>query len=185
MTTRPLRPLTPHFLRWLALCVIALALAPGLVLAKTNPEDMLKGKVIISEKPIPRKWSSVGSYVAQLKALNKTTFWYDKKTGKVTVQYAAFFAQPVNDVQVNLVVYDITGGAHTQKVSSENFMNRGDRVIFNSVTLDAQDMEGNKKYLFAIEYGHRVIASSTIILRVEQEKYSGKVSFSEDEAKGK
>ena len=185
MMNRPLRPLTPPFLRWLALCVMALALAPGLVLAKTNPEDLLKGKVIISEKPIPRNWRSVGSYVAQLKALNKTTFWYEKKTGKVTVQYAAFFAQPVNDVQVNLVVYDVTGGAHTQKVSSENFMNRGDRVIFNSVTLDAQDMEGNKKYLFAIEYNHRVIASSTIILRVEQEKYSGKVSFSEDEAKGK
>ncbi|MEO6952221.1 MAG: hypothetical protein ABI321_10430 [Polyangia bacterium] len=179
------RPLKPHFLRWLALCVMALLLAPGLVLAKTNPEDLLKGKVIMSDKPIPTHWSSVGSYVAQLKGLNKTTFWYDKKTGKVTVQYAAFFAAPVNDVQVNLVVYDISGRGRTQKVSSENFMNRGDRVLFNSVTLDRQDMEGNKKYLFAIEYNHRVIASSEIILRVEQEKYSGKVSFSEDETKGK
>ena len=153
--------------------------------AKQAPEDSLKGKVILSDKAIPTRWSSVGSYVSQLKGLTKGTFWYDKKTGKVTLQYAAFFAQPVNDVQVDLVIYDVSNGAHTQKISSENFMNRGDRVIFNTVTLDKEDLEGNKKYLFAIEFHHRAIASTTFILRAEGEHYSGKVSFSDEETKPK
>src|SRR6478672_4357891 len=82
------------------------------------PEDSLKGRIIISDKPLPTRWSSVGAYVAQLKGLNKGSLWYDKKSGKLTVQYAAFFAKPVEDVQVNLVLYDITAGAHTQKVST-------------------------------------------------------------------
>jgi len=62
-------------------------------------------------------------------------------------------------------------------------MNRGDRVLFNSVTLDKEDLEGNKKYLFAIEFRGRIIASSTFILRMEGEHFSGKVSFSDEETK--
>ena len=167
------------------LAALLVVLGPAVVRARQVPEDLLKGRVIISDKPIPTNWNSVGSYVAQLKALNKSVIWYDKKTGKVTLQYAAFFAQPVNDVQVDLVIYDVTNGAHAQKVSNETFMNRGDRVQFNAVTLDKQDLEGNRKYLFAIEYRHRVIASNIFTLRMEGEHYSGKVSFSDEETKEK
>lgn len=166
-----------------ALSATLMLLAPALAHARAEPADALKGRVIMTERSIPNSWNSVGGYVAQLKGMNKETFWYDKKTGKVTVQYAAFFAKPVNDVQVMLVIYDITGGAHTQKISTENFINHGDRVLFNSVTFDKEDLEGNKKYLFAIEYKHRVIASTVIILRMEGPHYSGKVSFTDDETK--
>jgi hypothetical protein len=162
----------------LALTVCASAFAKGPV-----PEDYLKGRIIISDKPLPTRWSSVGSYVSTLKGMNRGTIWYDKKSGKVTIQYAAFFAKPVEDVQVNLVLYDITGGQHTQKVSTENFMTRGDRVLFNSVVFDKEDIEGNKKYMMTIEDRRRVIASGTFILREEGPHYSGKVTFSEDEAK--
>jgi len=105
------------------------------------------------------------------------------KSGKLTVQYAAFFAQPVNDVQVMLVLYDITAGAHLQKVSTEQFMKKGDRVLFNSVVFDKEDIEGNKKYLITIEDRRRVIASGTFILREEGPHYSGKVTFTDDDTK--
>jgi hypothetical protein len=161
-----------------SLLIGALALAKGPV-----PEDYLKGKVIISDKRLPTQWNSVSSYVAQLKGMNKGTLWYDKKSGKLTVQYAAFFAAPVNDVQVMLNLYDITGGAHMQKVSTEQFMNKGDRVLFNSVVFDKEDIEGNKKYLLTIEDRRRVIASGTFILREEGPHYSGKVTFTDEETK--
>src|SRR5438105_14830316 len=163
--------------------IIGLLLGSSAFAKGVQPEDLLKGKVIISDKQLPTHWSSVGSYVSQLKALSKSTLWYDKKTGTLTIQYAAFFAKPVDDVQVNLVVYDITNGAHTQKVSTENFMQKGDRVLFNSVVFDKEDIEGNKKYMLAIEDRRRIIASGTLILREEGPHYSGKVSFSDDETK--
>jgi hypothetical protein len=162
------------------LCVAPAAHAKG-----PAPEDLLKGKVIISDKKLPTSWSSVSSYVAQVKNLNKGTLWYDKKTGKLTVQYAAFFAKPVDDVQVNLVLYDITNGAHQQKVSTEQFMQRGDRVLFNSVEFDKEDIEGNKKYLVTIEDRRRIIASGTFILREEGPHYSGKVTFTDEDASAK
>jgi hypothetical protein len=147
------------------------------------PEDMLKGKVIISDKPFPMTWHSASAYASQIKSLGKGTLWYDKKSGKLTVQYAAFFAQPVNDVQVMLVLYDITNGAHTQKVSTEQFMEKGKRVLFNSVIFDKEDIEGNKKYLLTIEDRRKVIAAGTFILREEGPHYSGKVTFTDEETK--
>lgn len=154
------------------------------VLAKgPAPEDFLKGRIIISDRALPSHWSSVGGYVSQMKGLNKGTLWYDKKTGKLTVQYAAFFAKPVDDVQVMLVLYDVTNGAHTKKVETENFMQRGDRVLFNSVEFDKEDVEGNKKYMMTLEDRHRIIASGTFILREEGPHYSGKVTFTDEETK--
>jgi hypothetical protein len=168
------------------LVVAAVLVAASFASAKgPAPEDLLKGRIIISDKSLPMKWNSVGTYVSQLKGLNRETVWYDKKSGKLTVYYAAFFSRPVEDVQVNLVLYDITHGAHTLKVSTENFMTRGDRVLFNSVVFDKEDIEGNKKYMMTIEDRRRVIASGTFILREEGPHYSGKVTFSEDEAQKK
>ena len=184
MTHRRPRVLRSSLLALFACVVVVfVGFRPQLAHARNEPADALKGRVIISDKKLPTSWNSVGSYVAQLKGMNKGTFWYDKKNGKLTLEYAAFFAQPVNDVQVKLVIYDITAGAHTQKVATENFINHGDRALFNSVTLDKEDIEGNRKYLFAIEYRHRAIASTTLILRMEGPHYSGKVSFTEDETK--
>ena len=147
------------------------------------PEDLLKGKIIISDKSFPMSWTSVSSYVSTLKNMNKGTLWYDKKTGKLTLQYAAFFAQPVNDVQVMLNLIDITNGVHVQKVQTEQFMQQGKRVLFNSVVFDKEDIEGNKKYLITIEDRRRIIASGTFILREEGPHYSGKVTFTDDDTK--
>ena len=43
----------------------------------------------------------------------------------------------------------------------------------------------NKKYLFAIERGGKIIAKAEMMVLGEAPKYSGKVEFDEDEAKGK
>lgn len=165
--------------------VIAACLALGAVAFAKGPvpEDYLKGKVIISDRSFPMSWNSVSSYVSTLKGMNKGTLWYDKKTGKLTVQYAAFFAQPVNDVQVMLNLIDITGGLHQQKVQTEQFMEKGKRVLFNSVVFDKEDIEGNKKYMLTITDRGRMIASGTFILREEGPHYSGKVTFTDEDTK--
>ncbi len=163
----------------------ACAFASGAHAKGTMPEDLLAGKLIISDKPFPMHWNSVGSYVSQLKGMNKGTLWYDKKTGKLRLEYAAFFARPVDDVQVQLVIYDVTNGTKEQKTSTENFMHRGDRVLFNTITLDKEDFPMNKKYLLAIQQRGKTIASGTVIVRGEAEKYSGKVNFTDEEAKQK
>ena len=166
----------------------ALLCLPGLARAAAMPEDLLKGKLIVSTESLPTKWTSAGQFASRLKSLHKSSVTYDKKTGKVEIYYAGFFAAPVPDVQVNFVIYDITDKAagRAKKGSWEAFLGRkGDRVIFNRVELDKDDLEMNKKYLLAIEFRGKIIASSELIVRGEGPKYSGKVEFTEDEAKKK
>jgi hypothetical protein len=152
------------------------------------PEDILKGTIIVSESSLPTKWSSPGEYASRLKKLHKSTLFYDKKTGKLQIYYAAFFAQPVNDLEVNFVVFDITNGVanQNQKGKWEAFLGRkGERVLFNSIELDKEDFEMNKKYRFVIQYRGKSLAYSDVTIRGEGPKYSGKVEFSEEEAKQK
>ena len=168
--------------------VVATALVAATVATAASgkggmPEDYLKGQIIISDKKLPTRWTSVPSYVSQLKGLNKGTLWYDKKTNKLKVEYAAFFAEPLNDVQVDLAIYDVTGGRKERKAQTEQFMNRGDRVLFNSVVFDSEDFEMNKKYMLVILSRGRTLASGSFILRGEGPHYSGKVSFTEEETR--
>ena len=166
----------------------ALLCLPGPSHAAQMPEDILKGKLIVSTESLPTKWSSAAQFASKLKSLHKSSVTYDKKTGKVEIYYAGFFAQPVPDVQVNFVIYDITDKAagRAKKGAWEAFLGRkGDRVIFNRVELDKEDVEMNKKYLLAIEFRGKIIASSELIVRGEGPKYSGKVEFTEDETKKK
>ena len=164
-------------------------LAPQAALAKGSaPEDILKGQLFVSDSSFPTKWTSVGEFVSRVKKNHKSSLSYDKKTKKLQVYYAAFFAQPVDDIQVNFAIYDITNGMpnKVKKGSWEAFMGRkGERVLFNSVELDQEDIEMNKKYLFAVERRGTILARGEIILRGEGPKYSGKVDFSEDEPKKK
>jgi hypothetical protein len=168
---------------------LVLVAAAGSASAKGGaPEDILKGTMIISDAPLPTRWTSPAEYAGRLRKLHKTSLNYDKKTGKVQVYYAAFFASPIDDVQVNFVIHDITNGvaSKAQKGSWEAFLGRrGERVLFNSVELDKEDLEMNKKYLFTIEYKRQILAKSELVLRGEAPKYSGKVEFTDEETKKK
>lgn len=175
-----------RFARLALLAGLALGMAAETAHAKgQQPEDILKGKLIISDSKIPMSWDSPGAYAARLKSMSKSTLWYDKKTGKLKIEYAAFFASGINDVQVNLVIYDITNGAKDRRGTWEQFTRKGDRVIFNSITLDKEDFEMNKKYRLVIEDRGRPIASGEVIIRGEGPHYSGKVEFTDEEAKKK
>jgi hypothetical protein len=162
--------------------IVALLAVSSPVLAKgPMPEDLLKGRMIIASKMLPTRWTSVSTYVSQLNGLNRESLWYDKDTKKVKIEYAAFFARPVNDVQVNLVIYDTTNGRPERSTSTENFLGRGERALFNSIVLEQEDFPMNRRYLFVIESRRQVLASGTFILRGEGPHYSGRVTFSDEE----
>ena len=161
------------------------------------PEDILKGQLIVSDSRFPSSWTSAASFASTCKNKHKKTIHFAKKTenGKSTypavqIYYAAFFEDPVNDVEVRFVLYDITNGAKAKKGSWEAFLNKkGDRVLFNSVELDKEDLFGDetglRKYKFAIEFRGKIIAQADINLTAEKHNFSGKVEFSDDDTKKK
>lgn len=199
-TSTPTRRAALKTLGWVgAALVSSAAFGSEAVAGGKLPEDILKGQLIVSDSRFPSSWTSAASFADACKKKRKDKLHFAKKTENskstyppVQIYYAAFFEKPVNDVEVRFVMYDITNGIQNKakKGSWEAFLNKkGDRVLFNSVELDKEDLfgddTGERKYLFAIEYRGQTLAKAELKLSAERHNFSGKVEFSDDDTKKK
>jgi hypothetical protein len=172
----------------LAAPVISLALfaAPG---AARGPkvEDYFKGQVVITTKRAPSRFPSTSAFVRFLQANKKKDLWPEKKKkDEWKYEFMAFFARPLNDIEVNIKFYDVTDVK--KFVASDSFYlpERGQRVFASSMTLNKPRFSVNRKYTMMIVSARQqstVLASATFWLRGEREHYSGKVTFTDDETK--
>jgi hypothetical protein len=103
-----------------------------------------------------------------------------------SVEYIAFFAQPLNDNEVSLKFFDITGGTHRYVAGDQQYTrDKNTRTLASNILVSKPNFETNKRYMMTIESRRRVIASTTFWLRGKGANYSGKVEFSDEEVKGK
>lgn len=165
--------------------LIALSLTSVLALAK-KPEDVFGGRVMLSEKSYPLESKSAAAYIAQVKKQSKDRFQEDKEKQQWIIYYAAFFKKPLNDLEIKVTIYDVTDGAQRFIDSWEEFLTeRNQRVIVGKLKLKKQDgkVNPNSKILMVMESRGKIVASSSFYILGEGKKFTGKVEFSEEEAK--
>jgi hypothetical protein len=151
-----------------------------------GPEKAFSGKILFSKKRFPTSASSPGSYTAKLKKQRTDKFWENKAKKEWKVYYAAFFKRKYNDLEVTIKLWDVTTGKKQLGGSFEQYLDkRGERVIISYVTLERKYFGVNKKILMTVE-DHRgtVYAQGSFRILGEGEKYTGSVSFTEEETKG-
>lgn len=121
-------------------------------------------------------YSSASKYVSKLKRLHQTVLRLSPGQTKLRLHTAAFFERPVNDVEVEIRVYDVTGGTRVGKVSYEVFLaDKRDRFLFHWAELDRDEVPPNRKYCLAVVSRRRVLASTTFTLVSETSKASPQV----------
>lgn len=177
------------------LTLVALSLVPVLgwspaASAGGKPEDVFKGQIIITAKRLPTKFSSQGAFVDALRKAKTDKLWPKEQTGNDhavwEVEYIAFFAQALNDNEINVKFFDITDGGSRFVAGDEQYTReRGARIFASNIQLAKPEFDVNRKYMMTIESGHRRIAITSFWLRGKGANYSGKVEFSDDDAKGK
>jgi hypothetical protein len=151
--------------------------------AQRSPEDVFAGQILTSSKRFPMSARSQASYVKQLRAQSAKRFQEDKKHQRWRIHYAAFFRRPLNDLEVTIKLYDVSGRERHQLAAFEQFLDRrGQRSIISSLTLDRERFGVNKEILMTVENRGRVLASGKFRILGEAERYSGKVEFTEEEA---
>ena len=154
-----------------------------------KPEDVFKGKVIITPTRLPTRFPSAGAFVAALNRAKTDRVWPKEEKGDTAtwnLEYIAFFATPLNDNEVNVKFFEITGGTHRFVAGDEQYTReRGTRTFASNITLGTPEFEVNKKYMMTVESGRRIIASTMFWLRGKGPNYSGKVEFTDAETKGK
>jgi hypothetical protein len=173
--------------------VFASVLALGLFTVAAHaakPEDVFKGKVIITKDRLPTRFTSANAFIAQIQRARTDKIWPKEEKGDDhavwSLEYIAFFAQPLNDNEVNVKFFEITGGQHRFVAGDEQYTReRGSRIFASNIQLARPEFEVNKRYLMTVESGRRTLAMTTFWLRGKGPNYSGKVEFSDDDAKGK
>lgn len=170
------------------LLLLALTASPARA-GGSKPEDVFKGRVIVTASRLPMRFGSAGAFIAAINKAKTDRVWPKEEKGaeaEWNVEYIAFFAQPLNDNEVNVKFYEVTGGQHRFVAGDEQYTReKGTRTFASSIKLATPEFEVNKKYMMTVESGRRIIASTTFWLRGKGPNYSGKVEFSDEEAKGK
>jgi hypothetical protein len=165
-----------------ALLALLAALALPAAARAGTPFD---GKVVTSSKRIPLSAKSKQAYYAKLRQQSAVKFQEDKEKKAWKVHFAAFFKQPLNDLEVTIKLYDVTDKEKHLKASFEQFLDgRGQTSVISHVDIDREHFGVNRKILIAVENRGRVLAQGTFEILGQAEKYSGKADFTEEEAAG-
>jgi hypothetical protein len=173
----------------LALLVLALAGA-GASWAAAKPEDVFKGKIIITKNRLPLRFSSQGAFISALQKNKTDKLWPTEEKGDDhgiwNVEYIAFFAQPLNDSEIQVKFYDITNGDKKYVAGDPQYTReRGSRIFGSSIQLAKPEFDVRKHYMMTVESHGRVIATTSFWLMGKGANYSGKVEFSDEEARHK
>lgn len=163
-------------------------LSPAARAAK--PEDVFKGRIILTENRLPTRFSSESAFVQAVQRSSTDRIWPAEEKGDDHAvwkfEYIAFFARPLNDNEITVKFWEVGGGSQRFVRGDEQYTReRGSRIFSAAITLDKPDFETNKQYLMTIESGTRVLAQTKFWLRGKGPKYSGKVEFSDEEARQK
>ena len=106
--------------------------------------------------------------------------------GTWDIEYIGFFAQPLNDSEIQVKFYDITSGDKRYVAGDPQYTReRGSRVFSSSIQLAKPEFDVRKHYMMTMESRGHVIATTSCWLLGKGAQYSGKVEFSDQEARQK
>jgi len=172
--------------------ILALGLFAGTALArprvvKARANRAFAGKIMLSEKHYPTTAKSLAAFNAKVRKQSRTTFYEGKEKGKKEwkLYFAGFLRTPLNDVEYNVKIYELSGRSQQLLASFDQFTDmRGQYSLIGSMKLERKVVGINKPLLLVIQDHHnRTLASTRFKLVGEGEHYTGKVDFSEDDTK--
>jgi hypothetical protein len=172
-------------LGFVAFVALALASATG---QAAKPEDVFKGRIIITKKRMPMRFSSPGAFVQALQASKTDKIWpteEDGDKGSWNIEYIAFFEKPLMDSEIQVKFYDITSGKRYVAGDPQYTREKGSRIFGSSIQLAKPEFDVRKHYMMTVESRGRVLATTSFWLLGKGAQYSGKVDFSEEDTKAR
>jgi hypothetical protein len=174
-----------------ALLLFAVLLLPALrgIAEARDPADVFGGTIRLSKQSFPAAAKSQEQFISQIQTQSTDKFWEDKDKRRWIIHYAAFFKAPINDLELQVKIYDVSQNPRRLMESYEQYlMKRGQRGVTGELFLTKAKKKGDGKYepnskiQIILESRGKIVASATAFLQGEGFKYSGKVSFDEEDA---
>ena len=154
-----------------------------------KPEDVFKGRIIITKKRLPMRFSSSGAFVQAVQSQKIDKIWPTSEDGPDKgvwdLEYIAFFAQPLNDSEIQVKFFDITAGKKYVAGDPQYTRDKGSRIFGSSIQLAKPEFDVRRHYMMTVESRGRIVATTSFWLLGKGASYSGKVEFSDSDARGK
>jgi hypothetical protein len=147
----------------------------------SSVERKFGGQILTSDKRFPTSARSESAYISALNKQKKTRLWENKADQEWNIHFAAFFKQPLGDLEYTVKLYDVTRGQHLLSSFEQYTTSADQRSLLSSLTLQRKQFGVNKRILMTIEVRGRVVASGRFEIAGQAEKYTGKVDFTEDD----
>jgi hypothetical protein len=167
--------------------LLALLLLPTIGHAR-KPEDVFGGQILVSAAPFPTSAKSEQAYVDALKKQARDRIAEDKEAKQWRVFFAAFFKQSLNDLEINVRVYDVTNGKRLVDTFEQYLGSPTMRAYVSDVKLTHSDgvtgYDPNSKIQMVMESKGRVVAQATFYITGEVKKAGpSNLEFTEPETK--
>lgn len=174
-------------MRYGRLVAMGIALA-GLTMPAeaSRVENRFAGQVVILKKRAPSRFPSGSAFAKFLRQNEINNVWPSTKGGKSwKLEFMAFFKRPISDVEVKVRFFDVTDEKKLVAADSIFTSARGQRVLASSFVLEQPEFQVDRRYLMMVSGGRSngSQAATRFTLRGKKESYSGKVVFSEEEAR--
>jgi hypothetical protein len=149
--------------------------------------NALKGRVFLTAKRAPTHFPNASAWIRFLQANRKEHIWPEKNNKKQwRFEFMAFWARPLNDLEVTVKIYDVTDVRRLVVGDSFYLPQKGQRLLAANMTLDQPRFEVNRKYEMRVtDARQQQLAATKFWLRGEKERYSGKVTFSDEDTRKK
>jgi TonB family protein len=134
-----------------------------------DPIEVFKGRIIIVAKGLPSAFSSAGEFTAALRKFQigqvPTIDRGSSGDKRWHLEFVAFFAEPFDEPEVALRVFDVSGGGKKHIASDLQYTReKGARMFTSSIDLAAPAFEIGRLYLMTLESHGHVLASTTFWL---------------------
>ena len=163
---------------------------------RSRVERIYSGKIVLLKKRPPRRFSTQGRWLRFLRVNKAKHVWPIKKNNryikKWKLEFMAFFRGKLRDVEVKVWFYDVSDRKPRFIEAVSFYTQRDQTILSSSIKLersgddDLSGFKANRKYLMVIKTPRgKELCRSHLWLRGKSERYSGKVTFSDEEARRK
>lgn len=133
-----------------------------------KPADVFKGKIIMSTKPFPARFSSDSRFVSHMKKVDTKTFTYGDEAESLNIEFMAFFRSAYGGTEFPVMVYDVTEGRRQVATFPiyPDPTQKSTRILASYARLTKETFpDENRKYEMAITSGGKIIAKTTFTIK--------------------
>lgn len=133
-----------------------------------KPADVFKGKIVLSDKPFPARFSSDSRFISHMKKVDDHSYTYPDEQDWLDIEFMAFFARAHGGTSFPATIYDVTQGRRQVESFPIYPMpgQKSTRILASNMRLRKDKFpDADRKYELIVTSGGRIVAKTSFTIK--------------------